>query len=74
LQGTTEIYQPFQILGTRTVNLSGIEVPQVLVHWQGKLPEEATWKDTFSIGVNLEDKVVYEEGSIVGNDFGMHYN
>ncbi|RZC29211.1 hypothetical protein D0Y65_000982 [Glycine soja] len=56
LQGTTEIYQPFQILGTRTVNLSGIEVPQVLVHWQGKLPEEATWKDTFSIGVNLEDK------------------
>lgn len=42
LQDSTESYQPFQILGTRTMKQSGSEIPRALVHWQGKLPEEAT--------------------------------
>lgn len=73
-----ELFEPEVVLATSVVR-HGIEgVSQVLVHWQGKGPEEATWEDTVTIRnqfphLNLGDKVEVPEGGIVGsnaNDVG----
>jgi len=66
------------VLATSVVRHGTEGVSQVLVHWQGKGPEEATWEDTVTIRnqfphLNLGDKVEVPEGGIVGstaNDVG----
>lgn len=65
--------QPISVLAHRNILRQGASVPQVLVHWQGKSAEEATWEDMLTIQsqfptFNLEDKVDSSGGGIVGAD------
>jgi hypothetical protein len=64
-----ELSEPEAILATRKVQQQGQAVTQLLVHWKGKVPEEATWEDLILFksqfpSFNLEDKVVVEGGGI----------
>jgi len=53
LQGTIDNYQPVKILGTRTVNALGTEIPEVLVHWRGKLSEETAREDVSLLEIQM---------------------
>jgi hypothetical protein len=61
------LLSPLAIIGHRKQQIDGKEVCQVLVQWQGLLPEDTTWEDweDLRLAYNLEDKVDFEEGSIV---------
>ncbi|XP_062103343.1 uncharacterized protein LOC133814394 [Humulus lupulus] len=61
---------PQAILATRLVGNNDHKKPQVLVQWSLSAPEDATWEDFQEFCqlydlTNLEDKVVFEEGSSV---------
>jgi hypothetical protein len=64
-----EVHNPEVVLASRKVKHQGEEVKQVLVHWQGKSAEEATWEDEVMIrsqfpNFDLGDKVNIEGGGI----------
>ncbi|MCI53416.1 RNA-directed DNA polymerase (Reverse transcriptase), partial [Trifolium medium] len=40
-----ELYEPEAVLATRKIQYQGEELKQVLIHWKGKVVEEATWED-----------------------------
>lgn len=68
-----EMVQPETILAARVVKLHDDSVQQLLIKWQGKSAEDATWEDAITIQsqfphFNLEDKVVVSEGGIVRTD------
>lgn len=54
LQGNATTYQPLNTLGSRVINQHGESVQQVLVQWQGKAPEGATWEDSSIIKISLQ--------------------
>ncbi|XP_057432432.1 uncharacterized protein LOC130725200 [Lotus japonicus] len=69
--------QPRSIVAHRDISRQGIQVPQVLVHWDCTTVDEATWEDLVTIQSqfpaltpNLGDKVDVPGGGIVrGDDF-----
>lgn len=73
LQEEAVVYEPQSILGDRVITQYGEQVAQVLVHWKGKSPEEATWEEVSTLtshfpDSNLEDKVSFEGGGIVRHE------
>lgn len=63
---------PDTVLATRLVKLQGDTIQQLLIKWQGKTAEEATWEDALTImslypNFNLGDKVVSSDGGIIRN-------
>jgi hypothetical protein len=60
------LLSPLAIIGHRKQQIDGKEVRQVLVQWQGLLPEDITWEDweDLRLAYNLEDKVDFEEGGV----------
>jgi hypothetical protein len=60
------LLSPLAIIGHRTQAVDGQAVRQVLVQWQGLLPDDNTWEDWEDLrrAYNLEDKVVFEEEGI----------
>nr|KYP48938.1 Transposon Ty3-I Gag-Pol polyprotein [Cajanus cajan] len=67
--------QPKAILQHRTILKKHKQIPQVLVHWEGQQPEEASWEDRNTIEqsyplFNLKDKVVFNGG---GNVTSPHW-
>ncbi|GAV66096.1 Chromo domain-containing protein, partial [Cephalotus follicularis] len=68
------VLSPLEILGQRQVWIKNQLVNQVLVQWQGLLPEDTSWEDTSNIQsqfpeLHLEDKVVFN-GSSIDTDQG----
>jgi hypothetical protein len=66
------IWEPLAVLAKRDLIKNGENVTQVLIHWQDKPLEEATWEDAETIAhqfptLNLEDKVVIQGADIDGN-------
>jgi hypothetical protein len=64
-----EVYNPEAVLASRRIKHQGEEVKQVLVHWQGRSADEATWEDEVMIrsqfpNFDLGDKVNIEGGGI----------
>lgn len=64
------ILQPRAILERRMVRHNNQAATQVLLHWEGALPADATWEFTEEIRLrfptfNLEDKVGTEEGQLL---------
>ncbi|KAK7247608.1 hypothetical protein RIF29_42494 [Crotalaria pallida] len=70
LEVDAALYQPESVLASRTITQHGEQIEQVLIKWQSKPAEEATWEDILLIKsqfpeFNLEDKVDVQGGSIV---------
>jgi hypothetical protein len=70
LDEPVEAYYPEAVLASRRVKHQREEVKQVLIHWQGRAAEEATWEDEIMIrsqfpNFSLEDKANAEGGSVV---------
>jgi hypothetical protein len=64
-----EVYNPEAVLASQRIKHQGEEVKQVLVHWQGRSADEATWEDEVMIrsqfpNFDLGDKVNIEGGGI----------
>jgi hypothetical protein len=64
-----EVYSPEAVLASRKVKHQNEEIKQVLIHWQGRPAEEATWEDEVMIrsqfpNFSLEDKANVEGGGI----------
>lgn len=64
--------QPARILNTRQVLQQDTLIPQVMVQWQGKSAQNATWEDRLTNqdqfpDFNLEDKVALKREGIVRN-------
>nr|GEU74747.1 Ty3/gypsy retrotransposon protein [Tanacetum cinerariifolium] len=65
LQEGQPLEKPMAICDLRMVLRNGSLAQQVLVKWEGRSPEEATWewasnfKDTYPL-YNLEDKIIFE--------------
>ncbi|XP_038687346.1 uncharacterized protein LOC119996729 [Tripterygium wilfordii] len=64
------VVKPIAILSQREVVRQGQLIPQVLVQWENLLQEDATWEDLALVSkqfpnLNLEDKVLTDQGSIV---------
>nr|KYP65393.1 hypothetical protein KK1_011626 [Cajanus cajan] len=62
--------QPLQVLNRRTILKGEQLIPQVLVQWSGQEVSEATWENAEDMShlypnFNLEDKVIFNGGSIV---------
>jgi hypothetical protein len=81
------LVQPLAILGWR--NKEGTDDQQVLVQWNGMLPEDTSWEDLTDLratfpNLNLEDKVFVDGGrdvmdttkleSIEEEDWAKDYN
>jgi hypothetical protein len=69
LEEPVEVYYLEAVLATRRVKHQREEVKQVLIHWQGRAAEEATWEDEIMIRsqfptFSLEDKANADGGSI----------
>ncbi|KAI5404875.1 hypothetical protein KIW84_051874 [Lathyrus oleraceus] len=65
LEEQTKVYEPEAVLATRKVKKQDEEIRQILVHWKGKIAEEATWEDEIMIRsqfpkFGLEDKAIAE--------------
>jgi hypothetical protein len=45
----SDLYEPEAVLGTRKVRKQEEEVKFVLIHWKGKIVEEAIWEDEIMI-------------------------
>ncbi|OMO69639.1 hypothetical protein COLO4_28993 [Corchorus olitorius] len=43
------VMEPYAILDRRTVKRQNKAVTQLLVHWQGSLPEDATWEFAYDL-------------------------
>lgn len=73
LEHDADLYVPIQAVKLREVQMRDGVKRQVLIQWQGKSKDEATWEDLAVIqeqftDFNLEDKVHALEGSIVRVD------
>jgi hypothetical protein len=69
LEEPIEVYKPEAVLATRKIKHQNEEIKQVLIHWQGRTAEEATWEDEVMIRsqfptFSLEDKANVEGGGI----------
>ncbi|MCI12599.1 hypothetical protein A2U01_0033704, partial [Trifolium medium] len=69
LEEPAETYVPEAVLANRKVKQQGEEIKQVLIQWQGKTVEEATWEDEIMIRsqfpkFGLEDKSIIEGGGV----------
>lgn len=67
---SSEVSEPAAVLATKRVSKKGETVSQMLIHWKGKLTEEATWEEEFTIQsqfpkFSLKDKAGIEEGGNV---------
>jgi len=63
------IWEPVDVLATRTATKAVESVTQFLIHWKGKSAVEATWEDKFIMhsqfpSFRLEDKSASHGGSI----------
>ncbi|XP_073224699.1 uncharacterized protein [Cicer arietinum] len=70
-------WEPAAILATRTITKEGSDVKQLLVHWNDKPVEEATWEDELVMltqfpALRLGDKSVTQGGSIDGDKEGIN--
>ncbi|XP_073223389.1 uncharacterized protein [Cicer arietinum] len=79
LHGQDPAYTPSQVLGRRTIQQQGEQVQQVLIQWQQKPAEEATWEDVNTIQnqfpeFNLKDKVELEGEGIDRNNEDVNMN
>lgn len=68
----TNDFEPATILATRTVEHGSTSVSQLLVQWQGRSPDEATWVDRTDFvrqfpSYSLEDKASFQGEGIVTN-------
>jgi hypothetical protein len=64
-----ELIEPEEVLATRSVQVQGEKVNQVLIKWKGQMLDEATWEDVIAMRSQfpsfcLEDKAVLSGGSI----------
>ncbi|KAK7281730.1 hypothetical protein RIF29_09972 [Crotalaria pallida] len=71
LEVDAALYQPESVLASRTITQHGEQIEQVLIKWQSKPAEEATWEDILLIKsqfpeFNLEDKVDVRGGVLLG--------
>ncbi|XP_073221513.1 uncharacterized protein [Cicer arietinum] len=69
-------WEPAALLATRIITKEGSDIKQLLIHWNGKPVEEATWEDEFVMrtqfpALRLEDKPMTQEGSIDGDKEGI---
>lgn len=63
------LIEPEEVLASRTVQVQGEKVNQVLIRWKGQMVDEATWEDKIAMRSQfpnfcLEDKAVLSGGSI----------
>jgi hypothetical protein len=64
-----ELIEPEEVLATRSVQVQGEKVSQVLIRWKGQMLDEATWEDVIAMRSQfpsfcLEDKTVLSGGSV----------
>ncbi|MCI05977.1 hypothetical protein A2U01_0027032, partial [Trifolium medium] len=62
-----EQFLPESVLATRMVDKDGVQTQQVLIKWNGRTMDEATWEDIVNVKnqfpeFNLEDKVAFLGG------------
>ncbi|KZV06673.1 hypothetical protein F511_45845, partial [Dorcoceras hygrometricum] len=59
-------YEPLRVVGHRQKKQAGILVPQVLVQWKGKAPEEATWEDAADFQAQFPDTSLGDKAALGG--------
>jgi len=71
----TPCQQPRAILDRRLSRQNNKGTTQILVHWEGLPPADATWEFTDELSIrfpsfNLEDKVRFKEGRLLTPEDG----
>ncbi|KZV51588.1 hypothetical protein F511_10541 [Dorcoceras hygrometricum] len=59
-------YEPLRVVGHRQKKQVGILVPQVLVQWKGKAPEEATWEDAADFQAQFPNTSLGDKAALEG--------
>ena len=61
-----ETFEPDMVLATRVIKQGTEDVGQVLVQWQGKGPEEATWEDIMTIKNQFPHHILGDKAEVLG--------
>ncbi|KZV37450.1 hypothetical protein F511_24857 [Dorcoceras hygrometricum] len=67
-QDLTFNYEPLRVVGHRQKKQAGIVVPQVLVQWKGKAPEEATWENADDFQAQFPHTSLEDKAALGGED------